>query len=88
MSKRSFWVVNCPFYKFCMRLAANGMVKTTSSAAKGGHLEVLRYVKERGCTCDEEACEVAAGGGHLERLKYAPENGCAQQSITISKSQQ
>jgi len=45
-------------------------------AAKGGHLEVLKWARENGCPWDEWTCAYAAEGGHLEVLKWARENGC------------
>ena len=45
-------------------------------AAAGGHLEVLKYLRELQYPWDEKTCEYAAAGGHLEVLKYAHENGC------------
>jgi hypothetical protein len=43
-------------------------------AAKGGHLEVLKWARENGCPWDEDDVRVAAEGGHLETLKWAREN--------------
>ena len=41
------------------------------SAAKGGHLEVLKYSIENGCPWDRRECEdFAKIGHHLEILKY------------------
>ena len=45
-------------------------------AAKGGHLEVLKWARENGCPWDVGTCACAAEGGHLEVLKWARENGC------------
>ena len=45
-------------------------------AARGGHLEVLKWARENGCPWDERMCTYAAEGGHLEVLKWARENGC------------
>ena len=45
-------------------------------AAKGGHLDVLKYAHKNRCPWDERTCISAAGGGHLKVLKYAHENGC------------
>ena len=46
------------------------------AAAKGGHLEVLKWARENGCPWDENTCAYAALGGHLEVMKWARENGC------------
>jgi hypothetical protein len=45
-------------------------------AARGGHLEVLKWSRENGCPWDKWTCEYAAKGGHFEVLKWARENGC------------
>ena len=45
-------------------------------AARGGHLDVLKWARENDCPWDEETCANAAGGGHLDVLKWARENGC------------
>ena len=47
---------------------------TCAHAAKGGHLDVLKYLHENGCPWDEWTCAGAAVGGHLELLKYLHEN--------------
>ncbi|CAN0425465.1 unnamed protein product, partial [Laminaria digitata] len=35
-------------------------------AAKGGHLEVLKWARSQKCQWNEQTCMVAAEGGHLE----------------------
>ena len=45
-------------------------------AARGGHLEVLKWARANGCPWDEWTCACAAEGGHLEVLKWARENDC------------
>merc|ERR1711934_763716 len=40
-----------------------------SSACKGGHFEILGWLRSEGCPWDEETCAGAAGNGHLEVLK-------------------
>ena len=37
-----------------------GMKRTCSEAARGGHLECLKYAHEKGCPWDEETCSEAA----------------------------
>ena len=44
-------------------------------AAAGGHLEVLKWLRENECPWNY-TCRDAALGGHLEVLKWARENGC------------
>jgi len=50
--------------------------ETCAFAALEGHLEVLKYLHEKGCPWDRWTCAKAALGGHLEVLKYAHEKGC------------
>ena len=45
-------------------------------AARGGHLEVLQWLREHGCPWDAWTCELAARGGHLEALQWARANDC------------
>jgi hypothetical protein len=52
-------------------------------AARGGHLEVLKWARENGCPWDEKTCAHAARGGHLKVLKWARENGCPWDEIDV-----
>ena len=45
-------------------------------AAGEGNLEVLQWLRARGCEWDWETCARAAEGGHLEVLQWARANGC------------
>ena len=38
-------------------------------------MNILRWVKVKGCFWDASVCSAAALGGHLETLKWARENG-------------
>ncbi|QDZ25166.1 hypothetical protein HOP50_16g77120 [Chloropicon primus] len=49
---------------------------TCAHAAWGGHLRVLKVLREHGCPWDEETCSSAAGGGHLEVLQWARKQAC------------
>ena len=49
---------------------------TCANAAKNGHLEVLKWLRENGCPWDDWTCLYAAEYGHLEVLKWVRENGC------------
>jgi hypothetical protein len=44
--------------------------KIFTAAAKGGHVHVLEWLKEKGCNMTKSACAVVAKGGHLETLKW------------------
>ena len=46
------------------------------AVAKGGHLEILKWLRKNGCPWDDNTCHFAAKNGHLECLKWARENGC------------
>jgi hypothetical protein len=50
--------------------------RTCTAAARGGHLEMLKYARANGCPWDEGTCAAAARGGHLEVLQWARANGC------------
>ena len=61
-------------------------VNLCTSAAKGGQLEVLEWLRENECPWDEETCTEAASGGHLEVLQWARENGCPWDEETCSEA--
>ena len=44
--------------------------------ARIGSLELLKFLRGKGCPWDEGTCSEAAKYGRLECLKYARENGC------------
>ena len=46
------------------------------NAAEGGHLETLKWAREKKCPWNTDTCAYAAKGGHLEALQWARENGC------------
>jgi hypothetical protein len=52
------------------------MCASTSWAAEKGHLEVLRYCVENGCSWDAEVCSSAFENDHMDLLRWACENGC------------
>ena len=53
-------------------------------AARGGHLDVLKWARENDCPWDEDTCWRAAVGGHLGTLKWARANGCPWNKRTCS----
>ena len=55
---------------------------TCAFAAKGGHLDILQYLRANGCPWDEWTCARAANNGHLDILQYAHENGCPWNELT------
>ncbi len=50
---------------------------TCTGAIIGGHLELLKYLKDYGCEYDSSdlACNLASSYGHLHILKWTRENG-------------
>ena len=45
-------------------------------AGARGHLDVLKWLRERGCPWDEETCYEANMRGHFDVYDWALENGC------------
>ena len=52
------------------------MSEDTCSAAKGGYLELLKWLKSNGCGWTEDCCYFVVLRGHLEVLIWARHNGC------------
>ena len=48
---------------------------TCVAATQGGHLEILKMLRQNGCGWNQWVCLTAARNGHLEVLKWARENG-------------
>ena len=46
------------------------------SACKGGHLEIMNWLRSEGCGWDWKECAHAAAGGHMEALKWLRGEGC------------
>jgi hypothetical protein len=57
----------------CAKYSALVMCAT---AARDGRLEVLQWLRNRGCAWDANTCSEAAKGGHLAVLQWARANGC------------
>ena len=55
-----------------------------SKMAEKGSLELLKFLRGKGCPWDRWTCSLAARNGHLECLKYAHENGCPWGIISVS----
>ena len=53
------------------------------AAARGGHLEKLKWARANGCPWDGWTCAGAAKGGHLEVLQWARANGCPWDNYTL-----
>ena len=61
-------------------------VNLCTSAAKGGQLEVLEWLRENECPWDEDTCWAAAKGGHLEALQWARANDCPWDEYTCREA--
>ena len=55
----------------------------TANAARGGHLEMLKYARVHGCAWTVHTTAAAARGGHLETLRWAHEHGCEWDEKTV-----
>ena len=54
-----------------------GRERFCKQMAYDGNLELLQFLRAKGCPWDEWTCTYAAKNGQLECLKYAHENGCS-----------
>ena len=71
---------------FCRSLStfvwavANGcpwqLASTCQTLARCGHLEVMQWAREHGCSWNEQTCYGAAACGKLGVLRWAREHGC------------
>ena len=52
------------------------------AAARGGHLECMKWAYEMGFSMDSEVCTAAAEGGYLDCLKWARKKNCTWYSDT------
>ena len=52
-------------------------------AVIGGHLEVMKWLKEDGCPVVNYHAIFAAQDGQLEVLKWLKENGCALNALCL-----
>ena len=52
-------------------------MRAAASAAAGGHLEMLKWLHDKGCPWDKWATTSAAAGGHLAVLKWLRDKGCS-----------
>ena len=53
--------------------------------ARNGNVELLKFLRGKGCPWNKETCSGAACKGHLECLQYAHENGCPWNEETCSQ---
>ena len=74
------WFYTLP-REYLPRLTGQQMIKdfpykALNGAAKGGHLELIKHLREKGCEWDERTCAAAAQEGHVHVLEYLRTNGC------------
>ena len=55
-------------------------------AAEEGHLPVLEWARQNGCTWDEGTCTGAASRGHLAVLQWARHHGCTWDEDTCARA--
>jgi hypothetical protein len=68
---------NLPVLAYLRSIGASGWSeRTCSSAAFGGHLEVLQWLKANGCPRDSRVFRYAGLEGHMHVLEWAFANGC------------
>ena len=70
----------CPHWRGANR------IKICWAAARGGHLETLKWLRTNAYEWKSETCSSAAHGGHLEVLKWARANGCEWDGRTCSSA--
>ena len=51
-------------------------VRAIAAAAAAGHLELVQWMREKGCRWDTKLCTAAAGGGHLKLLQWVRKQNC------------
>ena len=55
-------------------------------AARSGNLEILQWLRSKGCAWDRWTCLNAVSKGHVEVLRWARENGCPWAAWTRDKA--
>ena len=68
----------------CPRPTADSSL--VDAAAENGHLEAVKYLRQKGYEWNCMTCAFAAKTGQLEVLKYAHENGCLWDTWTCMQS--
>ena len=62
---------------------------TCAYAAKGGHLDVLKWAKSNGCKWDSRTCDYAKESGNDKLIQWLENNDCPckknQKNILIIK---
>ena len=58
--------------------------RTCRLAAEGGHFEVIKWLRAKGCRWNKETSNEAARGGHLEMLQWMQAKGCPWDELVSS----
>jgi hypothetical protein len=69
-----------------LRAKKQASSQTCAEAALGGHLDILKFLKESNCSWDKDVCSYAALGGHFEILKWARANNCPWNEYTCTNA--
>ena len=59
---------------------------TCTEASKNGHLKILKWARNNGCSWDKNTCSEAAKNGYLKILKWARNNGCYWDKHTCNEA--
>ena len=51
-------------------------------AARSGNLQLVQWLRGKGCPWDKWTCQLAVDRGHVEVLRWARENGCEWTAAT------
>jgi hypothetical protein len=72
------WVVQTPKFEFTQSMC--------TSAARGGQLDALQWLRVKGCPWDENTTATAAQYGHLDLLEWAYHRGCVCSSKVMDRA--
>lgn len=65
--------------------ARHDAAEVAGSAAEGGHIDILKWLRDNKCPWDDSLCmRGAARGGHIYVLKWLKENGCVWDEETCT----
>ena len=64
--------------KYCVENGCEVHAWTCAEAARKGHLECLKYLREKNVEWDERTVQFARENNHVECLNYALANNCPQ----------
>ena len=56
-------------------------------AAKSGNLELVKWLRGKGCPWDNMSCYCAAKYGHVEVLRWVRANGCPWNALDRARAE-